>query len=127
MQVFNRQVSIRGLTVFGFEAVLIAGSILVAAVMHGAPTDNGGVIWRTLIATTMYQLCFYYNDLYDLTLVDSQGEILERVLQATGAGAIALAVVSVVVPSLMIGYGIFVTSLGLTLIAVPLWRYTFDG
>jgi sugar transferase (PEP-CTERM system associated) len=127
MQVFNRQVSIRGLTVFGFEAVLIAGSILVAAVMHGAPTDSGGVIWRTLLATTMYQLCFYYNDLYDLTLVDSQGELLVRVLQATGAGAIALAVVSLVVPSLMIGYGIFVTSLGLTLIAVPLWRYTFDG
>jgi sugar transferase (PEP-CTERM system associated) len=127
MQVFNRHVSIRGLTVFGFEAVLIAGSILVAAVMHGALNDSGGVIWRTLLATTMYQLCFYYNDLYDLTLVDSQGELLVRVLQATGAGAIALAVVSLVVPSLLIGYGIFVTSIGLTLIAVPVWRYTFDG
>ena len=31
MQVFNRNVSIRGLTVFSFELVLIAGSMTLAA------------------------------------------------------------------------------------------------
>ena len=40
MQVFNRQVSARGLTVFGFETILISGSILVGGagsrlVRHG--------------------------------------------------------------------------------------------
>jgi sugar transferase (PEP-CTERM system associated) len=127
MQMFNRQVSVRGLTVFGFEAVLIAGSILLAATMHGSPSDAGGALWKILLATSLYSLCFYYNDLYDLTLVDSKAELLVRVLQAAGAGAIVLAIVSFAVPSLMIGHGTFITSLGLTLVAVPAWRWTFDG
>ncbi len=36
MQVFNRNVSGRGLTVFGFELVLIAGSMVLAANLHGS-------------------------------------------------------------------------------------------
>src|SRR5262245_8477966 len=127
MQMFNRQVSVRGLTVFGFEAALVAGSILVATTMHGSAADNSGVLWKILLATSLYELCFYYNDLYDLTLVDSKGEMLVRVLQAAGAGAIVLAIVSFVMPSLMLGQGTFITSLGLTLVAVPAWRWTFDG
>jgi sugar transferase (PEP-CTERM system associated) len=127
MQMFNRQVSVRGLTVFGFEAVLVAGSILVAAAVQGSPSDGGSALWKILLATSLYELCFYYNDLYDLTIVDSKGELLVRVLQAAGAGAIVLAIVSFAVPSLTIGQGTFVTSLGLTLVAVPAWRWTFDG
>jgi sugar transferase (PEP-CTERM system associated) len=127
MQMFNRQVSVRGLTVFGFEAALVAGSILVATTVHGADADGSGVLWKILLATSLYELCFYYNDLYDLTLVNSKGELLVRVLQAAGAGAIVLAIVSFVVPSLMLGHGTFLTSLGLTLVAVPAWRWAFDG
>src|SRR5262249_54336024 len=54
-------------------------------------------------------------------------ELLVRVLQAAGAGAIVLAIVSFVMPSLMLGHGTFITSLGLTLVAVPAWRWAFDG
>jgi sugar transferase (PEP-CTERM system associated) len=125
MQVFNRHVSIRRMTVFGFEAVLIAGSIFLAAIVQGS--RDSGTSAKVLLATALYILCFYYNDLYDLTLVDSQGELFVRILQATGAGAIALAVISLVMPSLIIGPGIFLTSLLLTLIAVPTWRWVFNG
>ena len=48
-------------------------------------------------------------------------------LQAAGAASIALAVVSVLMPSLVIGGGIFLTSLGLLLIAVPAFRLAFEG
>ncbi len=46
MQVFNRHVSARGLTVFGFETVLITGAILLAAQMHGSFDDAVGGVWR---------------------------------------------------------------------------------
>src|ERR1051326_887615 len=127
MQVFNRQVSVRGLTVFGFETVLISGSILAAAAIHGAPDEALRALWKVAAATGLYELCFYYNDLYDLTLVDSNSELLVRALQAAGAAAIVLALISVLVPSLMIGHGIFITSLGLMLVGVPLWRIGFNG
>src|SRR5207248_2113612 len=127
MQVFNRQVSARGLTVFGFETVLISGSLLVAAHVHGSLNDAVSALWKIVLITAVCELCFYYNDLYDLTIVHSKSELLIRVLQAAGAAAIVLAVVSVLIPSLVIGGGIFLTSLGLLLVAVPLWRLAFDG
>jgi len=127
MQVFNRHVSARGLTVFGFETVLISGSILVAAQMHGSLNDAIGGIWKIVAITALCELCFYYNDLYDLTLVHSKSELVIHVLQGAGAAAMVLAIVSAFLPSLLIGGGIFITSLFLLLIAVPLWRLAFDG
>ena len=127
MQVFNRHVSARGLTVFGFETVLISGSILVAAHMHGSLNDAIGGIWKIVAITALCELCFYYNDLYDLTLVHSKSELVIHVLQGAGAAAMVLAIVSAFLPSLLIGGGIFITSLCLLLIAVPLWRLAFDG
>ena len=37
------------------------------------------------------ELCLYYNDLYDLTLVHSNRELIVRLLQAAGAASIVLA------------------------------------
>src|SRR5207247_3134592 len=127
MKVFNRHVSARGITVFGFETMLISGSILLAAAMHGSFHSAATSLWQILLATMLCELCFYYNDLYDLTLVHAKGELLIRVLQSAGAAAIVLAVVTALVPSLVIGRGIFITSLTLLLIAVPAWRLAFDG
>jgi len=127
MKVFNRHVSARGITVFGFETVLISGSILLAADMHGSFHSAAQSLWQIVLATMLCELCFYYNDLYDLTLVHSKSELLIRVLQSAGAAAMVLAVVTALVPALVIGQGIFVTSLALLLVAVPLWRLAFDG
>ena len=79
MQVFNRNVSVRGLTVFGFEVVLISGSMALAAALHGAAL--GTALWQIAIVTALCQLCFYYNDLYDLTVVQSNRELVVRLLQ----------------------------------------------
>jgi sugar transferase (PEP-CTERM system associated) len=127
MQLFNRHVSARGLTVFAFETMLISGSILVAAQVHGSLDTAVGALWKIVLLTALCELCFYYNDLYDLTLVHSKSELVVRVLRAAGAAAITLAIVSVLIPSLIIGHGIFITSLWLLLIAVPAWRVAFDG
>ena len=94
MQVFNRHVSARGLTVFGFETVLITGAILLAAQMHGSFDDALGSVWQVVLITALCELCFYYNDLYDLTVVHSTTELVVRILQGAGAAAIVLAVLS---------------------------------
>jgi sugar transferase (PEP-CTERM system associated) len=127
MQVFNRPVSARGLTVFGFETLLISASILVAAEVHGVLPSALGALWKIVLVTALCELCFYYNDMYDLTLVHSPNELLVRVLQGGAAAAFALAFVSLIMPSLIIGQGIFVTSLLLLLVAVPIWRTAFEG
>ena len=127
MKVFNRHVSARGLTVFGFETILISGSVLLAAQLHGALGHAMAGLWRVVLVTALCELCFYYNDLYDLTLVHTRHELVVHVLQGTGAAAIALAFVSLLVPSLAPGSGTFITALGLLLVAVPAWRLAFLG
>jgi sugar transferase (PEP-CTERM system associated) len=132
MQVFNRNVSVRGLTVFGFEVVLISGSMALSANLHGsfntadAPNDLVTMLWKIALVTALCQLCFYYNDLYDLNIVHSNRELVVRLLQATGAAAIVLAAACVAVPSLILDAGTFVTALGVFVVAVLTWRITFN-
>src|SRR5688500_10178065 len=126
MQLFNRYVSPRGLTVFGCEILLIFGSVAIAARAHGAASDVAHDVWKIALITGLCQICFYYNDLYDLTIVHSSRELLIRLLQAAGAASIVIALLYLLVPSLAIGNGIFVSSLVIFLIAIIAWRLLFN-
>jgi len=127
MQVFNRHVSAKGLTVFSLETVLISCSILAAARVHGPIDQVPGAFWKITLATAVCALCFYYNDLYDLTIVHSKTELLVRVMRAAGTAALVLATVTVLVPAINMGRGVFLTSVGMLLVVVPAWRIAFDG
>jgi sugar transferase (PEP-CTERM system associated) len=126
MQVFNRNVSVRGLTVFGFEVVLISGSMALAADLHGSFNHPDTTLWQIALVTALCQLCFYYNDLYNLTVVHSNRELVVRLLQAAGAAAIVLAFACFTFPSLILDPSTFVTALGVFVVAVLTWRVTFN-
>jgi sugar transferase (PEP-CTERM system associated) len=125
MQLFNRHVSARSLTVFGGELFLIFGSVALAASLQGA-ADLSSSLWRILLVTVVCQLCLYYNDFYDLTLVYSSRELVVRLLQAVGAASIVLAALYFIIPSLMIGDGIFVSALAVFVIGILGWRLLFN-
>src|SRR3954465_7216800 len=128
MQVFNRNVSVRGLTVFGFETVLISGSMVLAAGLHrgfSSPAPDG-MVWKIAAVTALCELCFYYNDLYDLTVVQSNRELAVRLLQAAGAATIVLAAACVAFPTLLLDPSTFVTALGVFVVAVLTWRLAFN-
>jgi sugar transferase (PEP-CTERM system associated) len=125
MQLFNRYVSTRSLTVFGAELLLIFGSVALAATIQGTP-DLSANLWKIGLVTLVCQLCLYYNDFYDLTLVHSRRELIVRLLQAVGAASIVLAALYVLVPSLMIGDGIFVSALFVFVVGILGWRLLFN-
>jgi sugar transferase (PEP-CTERM system associated) len=125
MQLFNRYVSTRSLTVFGGELLLIFGSVALAAGLQNTP-DLAGNLWKIALVTVVCQLCLYYNDFYDLTLVHSNRELVVRLLQAVGAASIVLAAVYFIVPALMIGDGIFVSALFVFLVGILGWRLLFN-
>jgi sugar transferase (PEP-CTERM system associated) len=126
MQLFNRYVSLRGLTVFGCELLLIFGSIAIAARVHGGADTVAPTVWKIAFVTGLCLVCFYYNDLYDLNVVHSSRELLIRLLQAAGAASILIAVLYLVAPSLALGHRIFVSSLMIFLIAIIAWRLVFQ-
>jgi sugar transferase (PEP-CTERM system associated) len=126
MQVFNRYVSTRSLTVFAGELLLIFGSVALAAAVQNTP-DLAANLWKIALVTLICQLCLYYNDFYDLTLVHSNRELIVRLLQAAGAASIVLAALYFVAPELMIGNGIFVSALFVFLVAILGWRLAFNS
>src|SRR4051812_18913521 len=126
MQVFNRYVSTRGLTVFAGELLLIFGSVALAALVQNTP-DLSSNLWKIALVTLVCQLCLYYNDFYDLTVVHSNRELIVRLLQAAGAASIVLAALYFAAPRLMIGNGIFVSALFVFLVAILGWRLAFNS
>jgi sugar transferase (PEP-CTERM system associated) len=125
MQLFKRSVSARGLTAFGFEILLIAGSLLLATRFYG-PVDDPVLVWRILLATGLVLVCLYFNDFYDLTVVQSSREIVVRLLQAGGAASIILALIYFALPALAVQHGAFLPSLALLLAAILTWRFAFN-
>ncbi len=126
MQLFNRYVSTRSLTVFAGELLLIFGSVALAAAFQNTP-DLAANLWKIALVTLICQLCLYYNDFYDLTLVHSSRELVVRLLQAAGTASIILAALYSVAPDLMIGNGIFVSALFVFLFAILIWRLAFNS
>src|SRR5215207_9147894 len=126
MRLFNRYVSTRSLTVFGGELLLIFGSVALAASLQ-AGADVEGSLWKIALVTLVCQLCLYYNDFYDLTLVHSNRELIVRLLQAVGAASIVLAALYFTVPALIIGDGIFVSSLFVFVVGILGWRLLFNS
>jgi sugar transferase (PEP-CTERM system associated) len=111
--------------VFAGELLLIFGSVALAALVQHTP-DLGGNFWKIALVTIICQLCLYYNDFYDLTVVHSSRELIVRLLQAAGAASIVLAALYFVLPNLMIGNGIFVSALFVFLVAILGWRLAFN-
>lgn len=126
MQLFNRYVSTRSLTVFAGELCLIFGSVALAAVVFQDTPDLASSFWKIALVTVVCQLCLYYNDVYDLTLVHSNRELVVRLLQAVGAASIVLAALYFMIPALMIGDGIFVSALFMFLAGILGWRLLFN-
>jgi len=125
MQLFKRPVSARGLTAFGFEILLIVGSLLLAARLFGR-ADDPGLAWRILLTTGLFLVCLYYYDFYDLTVVQSAREMVVRLLQAGGAASIILAVIYFVVPALAVRGDAFFPSLAIFIVATLTWRFAFN-
>jgi sugar transferase (PEP-CTERM system associated) len=125
MQLFNRYVSTRSLTVFAGELLLIFGSVALAASLQDTP-DLADNVWKIGLVTVVCQLCLYYNDFYDLTLVQSSRELVVRLLQAVGAASIVLAALYFTMPDLMIGDGIFVSALFVFVVGILGWRLLFN-
>src|SRR3954470_6739216 len=125
MQLFNRYVSTRSLTVFAGELLLIFGSVALAASLQNT-LDLADNLWKIGLVTVVCQLCLYYNDFYDLTLMHSTRELVVRLLQAVGAASIVLAALYFMMPDLMIGDGIFVSALFVFVVGILGWRLLFN-
>ncbi len=122
MQLFKRNVSPHELILFAMEMMVICAAMVVAIRLHG---ESGTWPWQIIPAAALCQLCLYYNDVYDLTLVQTGRELLVRLVQAAGAASIILGILYLAVPSIAVQGLPFVQSLAILLVAIPAGRALF--
>src|SRR5215470_18170207 len=78
---------------------------------------------KTLLVTALILASFYLFDLDDFRLIRRRAVLLLRLAQALGIGGIALALILYVWPEMMLGRGVFLLGMSLTLTLMAGWRY----
>jgi sugar transferase (PEP-CTERM system associated) len=126
MRVFNRYVSQRHLTVFTGELLVIFGSMAFVAHQYRPEDDFGVSVSKGAIVTALCLLCLYYNDLYDLTVVRTNREVVIRLLQAVGSATILIALLYLAVPWLVVADGAFLPAAFIFLVGILAWRLAFN-
>jgi sugar transferase (PEP-CTERM system associated) len=88
-----------------------------------APVFNLQVL--TVVITL--QICFYYNNLYDLASIQSQSRQFVRLGRALGAACLLLGVLYYFVPGLLVGRGVLFIAVAITSTSTVITRLSLDG
>ncbi len=123
---FNRHYSPIKILFFLGEGLLIFGGVL-AVLIHSTGwdifhIDPAGHLLRSISVTLVFQLSFYFYDLYDFRAPGSTNETLLRILQAFGTGCAVLGILYLLFPPIIISntvFGACCLLIGLTIFA---WR-----
>jgi sugar transferase (PEP-CTERM system associated) len=118
----------RSATFIAGESALIAVAIALGALVRlGAwPLSGPGVAVKILVMTLVCQACLYAHDMYEFRTLARLSEVLARALRAIGATAVVFAALYVLMPAVIFGNGVFLTSAVLVTLAVTSWRVAFD-
>jgi hypothetical protein len=95
-QVYSHHLSPKALLLAFTETTLIGLSLLAGVKLRFLDDWAAFEVYTLLpdfavqavVVVLTFQLCFYYNDLYDLTRTRSQNELLLRIGEALGAGCL---------------------------------------
>ena len=110
------------------EAMLLFGGVVIAAYMRLDAVDAESALitregfYKAGLATVFCLTAFYLFDLYDFVVMRDRRELVLRLLQALGLAWVALALMSYAVPQTMIGRGVTLISLPLSLSLMVAWR-----
>jgi sugar transferase (PEP-CTERM system associated) len=134
IRLFSQYVSSKSIVLMVFE-----GALLTLALFCGAWIRFGGggqgfdeytgmphFAPQVLAFVGILQICFYYCDLYDLSVIRRGPEQFISLLQSVGAACLLLGMLYFVFPSLLIGRGVFFISVVLVAAFVVLSRLMLD-
>jgi len=134
IRIFNQYVSPKSLLLMFIEGVLIALALVCGVRLRfwTHPDDIGMVVqfpdiaFQGLMIILIFQLCFYYSDLYNLNVIRGRSEQLICLGQSLGSACLLLGTLYYIFPGLLIGRGIFVISVFLVGAFVTVNRVVLD-
>jgi sugar transferase (PEP-CTERM system associated) len=131
LTLLNQYIPTRKLAFFFLESLFIMGMVLLGAYLRffgepGSFTNDGAFLLKVLLVVASVQMSLYYFDLYDLKYFRNKLELVIRLLQSLGASSILLAFLYYLIPSLIMGRGIFFLSLGFMAAMIVFWRLVYN-
>ena len=129
-KVFSQYLPIKVFFLIITENVLISCAVVVSSYLryYTDPFMADELIHQpfffseTFLIVALCQLCFYYNDLYDLTTVCRRSELLIRLVQALGGWCLLMALGKILFPNMLFGGTIMTVTATLALPAILAWR-----
>ncbi|MFP4451852.1 MAG: TIGR03013 family XrtA/PEP-CTERM system glycosyltransferase [Desulfobacterales bacterium] len=82
-------------------------------------------LFRSIVVTFVFQMSFYYFDLYDYTIIPMFSDHMLKVLQTFGFGCIVLAFIYYMFPWLTISSRVFWSGLFAVGAVILSWRFTY--
>jgi len=124
MFLWNQGKTVRRAIFFLIENLLIVACVLDAVAGH--LFAHPVIYYKAIFIALIFQISFYYNDLYTVRLANQPREWVIKFIQSLATAAILLSVLYYLFPSLIIGRGIFIITLILLPVAVVGWRLLYD-
>ena len=126
---FKKYIPWRNLLFVIGEGFLIFFTICAVLILRIGPYDFQEFafffISRALVVTFVFQICFYYFDLYDLAIIPALPDHMLKALQTLGFSCIILALIYYLFPFLIISTGIFWCVLLAVGLAFFFWRLLY--
>ena len=134
IQVFNQYVSVKSFLLMVVEALLIVLSLICAVKLRFWNDPEEVLSYLSLpdfavqaiVVVFVCLPCFYYNDLYDLSVGYSGVDRVIRVEQSLGAASLLLGLLYFLFPGLLLGRGVFIIGMVLVTALVILSRKLLD-
>jgi sugar transferase (PEP-CTERM system associated) len=134
IRIFSQYVSPKSLMLMAIESLLISLALVCGVFVRfwDNPLEFDSYIQfpdfgvQIVIFVIIFQICFYYSDLYNLHTMRTRYEQLLRLGQSLGAGCLVLGIVYYIFPSLLIGRGVFFISTALAATFVMVSRVALD-
>lgn len=119
--------SLRQLTCVLMDAGLILSTFLFAvAIRLGNPSHalaaQAGLYPKLIVLAVVFQLCIYYNDLYEERSPRGNTDLFLRVGRSLLAAGVLLSILYYALPGLMLGRAIMLMHFSLALVALLMWR-----
>jgi sugar transferase (PEP-CTERM system associated) len=112
------------------EHILIIMSMVLAAFMLGVSdaTESAAIamFWRAVLVAAVLQLALHYCDLYDLRTLTDRRDLIRGLMRALGGASFMLAVLYYLLPTLIIGRGVFAVASVMIVGVVAGWRMAFE-
>jgi sugar transferase (PEP-CTERM system associated) len=134
IRIFSQYVSPKSLLLIGLETVLMALSLVIGARLrffNRAGEFTNYVHWpefifQILVVVVVLQICFYYSDLYNLTILREHPQLVIGLTESLGAACLFLGGVYYIFPGLLLEHGIFFIGVSLAAVSTFANRLALD-